>query len=155
VRYERDGTPTVGAIQTDLTLITLDVRANRPNLPTFVPLFFYNENERSISTSLEFICFVERRLRAIHPSLTQDFGGLGALKGLVESAAPATQQNTEHPFQTFGATLLGLIETKERAPGSNTVIRGYAYSLFHDEVGVPTRFCHNVGTACPLPDQLQ
>jgi hypothetical protein len=150
VRYERLGQQP-GDIQTDLTLLTLDVRVNAPNLVTFVPLNFYNENERPISTFKEFICWSETRLRDLSPSLTENFGGLGARKGLVESTQGATQQNTEHPFETFPATLVGIVETKERAgiaPRAR-IVRSYSYWLFHDDNGVETNFCLDPGSPCP------
>ena len=155
VRYERRGNVTQGAVQTDLTLLTLDVRANRPNFVTFAPLFFYNEHEQPISTFVEFICWTERRLTDIDRNLTTRFGGMGAEKGLVETSATATQQDTESfpPAEPFNATLVGIIETREYIGGGATAVldRSYAYSLFNDGVGVSTAFCHNSGTLCPVP----
>jgi hypothetical protein len=137
VRYD---SPAGNAIRTDLTLLTLDVRANTPNLVTFVPLVFYNENERPISTFVEFICFTQVRLRELNANLTTNFGGIFAQKGLVESTRTATQQNTNFPFDAFDATLVGIIVTRE-----DNNARSYAYALFHDGVGVTTRFCHVAG----------
>ena len=160
VRYERFATGTVGEIQTDLTLLTLDVLANRANPVTIVPLVFYNERELPISTSAEFICWFEERLTFLQPDLTtntpgggQGFGGQGAVKGLVESFATATQQDLNPPFATRPATLIGIVETKERNVGTlaPATDRSYSYNLFNDGVGVPTRFCHNSSAACPAP----
>jgi hypothetical protein len=149
VRYERRGNQNIGAIQTDLTFVTLDVRVNAPNLVTFVPLVFYNENERPISTFHEFICWSEVRLQRLDPNLDQNFGGQFALKGLVEASEGATQQNTEFPHQKFPATLFGLVETRELAPAQGPVLSAYGYSLFHDAAGVTTSFCIDPNTTCP------
>ena len=140
VRYEDAATN----LQTSLTLLTLDVRANRPNLVTFVPFVFFNENERPISTFHEFICWSEKRLTEINRNLNIGFGGLGAKKGLMESSARATQQNTNFPFDTFDATLVGVLQTRE---GGNA--RSYAYGLYNDGVGVSTLLCHNASASCP------
>ena len=58
-----------------LTLLTLDVRSNRPNNPTFVDLDFFGGNpsnignENVLSTSTEFICWEEVSLTAINGDL--------------------------------------------------------------------------------------
>lgn len=137
VRYNTTG------ITTYLTLLTLDVRVNTPNLVTFVAIDAYNENERPISSFIEFICWTRKSLEAINDNYDSNFGGLFAKKGLIESVRTATQQNTDPPFQTFDATLVGIVETQEAGSA-------YAYALFHDGVGVSTRFCHTVGAPCPF-----
>src|SRR5215831_14565827 len=54
VAYDRKasapGAPAVGPRTSFLTLLTLDVLSNQPNLPTLVPFNFYNVNEFVLST---------------------------------------------------------------------------------------------------------
>jgi hypothetical protein len=150
--------------QTFLTLLTLDVHSNRPNLPTFVDLKFYNENERLVSTFTEFICWTEvpltpftslgTQFAGISGSLTQ--AGMGSRKGLVVSgpaekvafgfgdvADPDVQaaQATDTPGRV---TLLGIVDTVEYAIGEGGALggfaRSYSYSLYNDSVPVFTTF---------------
>jgi hypothetical protein len=100
VRYESDAPP----LQTDLTLLTLDVRSNLPNEETFVGLNFYNEGETLHSTGTNFTCWSERSLRTIDPGL--DAGAMGSLKGLVESTFAVSASGTP-------VTLVGIVETQE------------------------------------------
>ena len=143
--------------ETFLTLLTLDVRSNRPNLPTFVDLKFYNENERLVSTFTEFICWTEVALSDINAGLTQ--ARMGSRKGVVVSgraekdipfgleedpgAQAAQASDTPGPV-----TLLGIVETVEFFPrdeGDDLVLadgiaRVYSYSLYNNSVPVPTIF---------------
>lgn len=96
VKYE-GSRPTV---RTDLTLLTLDVNSNNENDRTFVTLNFHDEFETLHSTGTNFVCWDERSLSDIDPTLF----GFG-VKGLVESTS-ATQ--TAGPV-----TLLGIVETLE------------------------------------------
>jgi hypothetical protein len=118
---------------TALTLLTLDVRSNRPNNPTFVDLNFYSEDEVLLSTSHEFICWSQVVLSDINPNLTAT--GLSP-KGLVVS-----EQAVKVPifgvFDFFGpVTLLGIVETTTW----NGAYRAYSYSLYHNSRPVPTVF---------------
>jgi hypothetical protein len=118
---------------TALTLLTLDVRSNRPNLPTFVDLNFYSEDEVLLSTSHEFICWSQVLLSDINPALTAT--GLSP-KGLVVS-----EQAVKLPIfgieDTAGlVTLLGIVETATW----NGSGRMYSYSLYNNSVPVPTEF---------------
>jgi hypothetical protein len=90
-------------VQTDLTLLTLDVISGRPNPVTSAALRFYNEYEGLTSAHTQFTCWEEVRLTDIDRSLT--IGGQFSLKGLVESDA-AVQGSTP-------VTMLGLIDTEE------------------------------------------
>jgi hypothetical protein len=92
--------------RTFITFLTLDVRSNRPNNPTFVPLHFYNETsrlpsttnpdfERLLSTSWEFVCWDQVALAPnplnanepfINANLTQAF--MGTRKGIVIAGLP-------------------------------------------------------------------
>jgi hypothetical protein len=118
---------------TALTLLTLDVRSNQPNYPTFVDLNFYSENEVLLSTSHEFICWSQVLLSDLNPNLTAT--GLSP-KGLVVS-----DQAVKVPIggiaDTAGpVTLLGIVETVTW----NGTCRAYSYSLYNNSVPVPTVF---------------
>jgi hypothetical protein len=118
---------------TALTLLTLDVRSNRPNYPTFVDLNFYSENEVLLSTVHEFICWSTILLSDLNPNLTAT--GLSP-KGLVVS-----DQAVKVPFggieDTAGpVTLLGIVETATW----NDACRVYSYALYNNSVPVPTVF---------------
>jgi hypothetical protein len=118
---------------TALTLLTLDVRSNRPNYPTVVDLNFYSENEGLLSTSHEFICWSQILFRDLNPNLTAT--GLSP-KGLVVS-----DQAVKVPIggiaDTAGpVTLLGIVETVTW----NGTCRAYSYSLYNNSVPVPTVF---------------
>jgi len=129
--------------RTFITFLTLDVRSNRPNNPTFVPLNFYNETsrlpsttnpdfERLLSTSWEFVCWDQVALAPnpnnaaepfIDANLTQAF--MGTRKGIVIAGAPTGHGATvkvqngapgDDPLGTAletPVTLIGLIETNE------------------------------------------
>ena len=127
VRYENTVAPE-GNVETDLTLLTLDVVTNRPNPVTFVGFNFYDPNEGVIDAGTALLCWREQRLTDINASLTKQAMGR---KGLVESTF-ATQVNSSGA--TVPVTLLGLVETKEFVSivGVGQVqVRDYAYSLSH------------------------
>ena len=73
------GSPTVA--NGLLTLLTLDVKSNRPNNPVFVDLDFFGGNpsnignENQLSTSTEFICWEEVPITSINPALTTTLMG--------------------------------------------------------------------------------
>jgi hypothetical protein len=66
-----------------LTLLTLDVKSNRPNNPVFVDLDFFGGNpsaignENQLSTSTEFISWEEVSITSINPALTTLIGRKG------------------------------------------------------------------------------
>ncbi len=128
VRYESTVVP--GAVQTDLTLLTLDVASNRPNPLTSVGLNFFTPDEQFTDAGTSFVCWREQRLTDINAGLTTQRMGR---KGLIVSTF--AEQNG------VPVTLLGLIETKEffLFP-PNTIIRDWSYSLFNDGNPVPTTF---------------
>jgi hypothetical protein len=152
--------------QTFLTLLTLDVRSNRPNLPTFVDLKFYNENERLVSTFTEFICWTEVPLTPFYGdgfpfiSAGLSFARMGTPKGIVVSGqatkeAPfglaegdAEAQEAQASDTTGPVTLLGIVDTLEFAFAGpvggpftpDGVVRAYSYSLYNDSVPVYTTF---------------
>jgi hypothetical protein len=99
-----------------LTLLTLDVRSNRPNNPVFVDLDFFGGNpsaignENQLSTSTEFICWEEVSITAISTDLTTAQMGR---KGVFVSA-PATKVGIFGISDDTGpTTLLGLSEVLE------------------------------------------
>ena len=133
-------TNTAGATVTQgvLTLLTLDVKSNRPNNPVFVDLDFFGGNpsnignENQLSTSTEFICWEEIAVDSINPDLTTTVMGR---KGVFVSA-PATKVGIFGISDETGpTTLLGLAETQENYGG-----RVSFSNLFNSSVAVPTRF---------------
>ena len=140
--------------KTYLVLLTLDVRSNRPNNPTFVPLDFYNESlatvstsnplwEALTSTSVEFLCWGQFALSDIDVNLTQVFQG--SRKGIV-IAGPAEQDafiGINDPSYTWGdarRTLIGMVQTNEGTAANNFMERGYIFQMFNNSVPIPTRF---------------
>jgi hypothetical protein len=129
-----------------LTLLTLDVKSNRPNNPVFVDLDFFGGNpsaignENQLSTSTEFICWEEVSLTNINPSLTTATMGR---KGVFVSA-PAVKVGIHGITDDTGpTTLLGLSEVLEGgtfpalgAPWPRASFTG----LFNSSVPVPTHF---------------
>jgi hypothetical protein len=154
VKYDRTTpgglpTPSNALSRTYLILLTLDVRSNQPNYPTFVPLQFYNESlntvstsnpnfERLVSASTEFICWTQVNLTDINRNLTQV--AMTTRKGLVH-AGPAVKVPFIGIADTAGpATLIGLVQTIEGTAANGFFERGYIYNMFDDSVPVPTRF---------------
>ena len=102
-----------GNAETFLTLLTLDVKSNRPNNPIFVDLDF---------TSTEFICWGEVPISAINTG--------------VFVSAPATKIGIFGVSDDTGpTTLLGLSETVENFGG-----RVFFNNLFNSSIPVPTHF---------------
>ena len=123
---------------TSLTLLTLDVRSNLPNFPTFVALDFYNENERLTSTATEFICWQEVEISALDASLTQS--AQGTRKGLVVSGQ-AIKAPFFGIFDTAGpATLLGLVDTIEGPTLDSITARSYISPTYNTSVPIGTIF---------------
>jgi hypothetical protein len=141
IRYTNQTGPTLASGL--LTLLTLDVKSNRPNNPVFVDLDFFGGNpsnignENQLSTSTEFICWEEIPITSINPALTTTLMGR---KGVFVSA-PATK------VQIFGitdesgpTTLLGLSETQEGGGEPSWAPRVSFSNLFNSSVPAPTRF---------------
>jgi hypothetical protein len=130
VRYE-NAVPPEGIVETDLTLLTLDVASNRLNPLTTVGLNFYTPDEQFVDAGTSFFCWREQRLTEILPSLTKQFMGR---KGFVESTF-AEQAGVP-------VTIVGIVETQERYVGVGVLQpgRSYAYWLYHDGNPVPTTF---------------
>jgi len=128
-----------------LTLLTLDVKSNRPNNPTFVDLDFFGGNpsaignENQLSTSTEFICWQQVALPAINSSLTTAVMGR---KGVFVSDQ-AVKVGIAGIVDTIGpVTLLGLSEVLEGGvfPPAAPWPRASFSSLFNSSVPEPTTF---------------
>jgi hypothetical protein len=125
---------TLGAI----TLLTLDVKSNRPNRATFVDLDFFGGNpsaignENQLSTSTEFICWEEIPITAISANLTTTVMGR---KGVFVSAPAKDRAGTP-------MTLLGLSEVFEGGtfPPAAAWPRASFTNVFNSSNPVPTRF---------------
>jgi len=117
-------------VNTDLTMLTLDLVSNRPNTPTFVDFLFWNANEVVTSTSTDFICWAEQNLHLdIDGNLTQQSQGTakGSFVGVASDTAFAAR------------TLMMIIETKE-SNLAGALEREYSYSTYHNGVVIPTVF---------------
>jgi hypothetical protein len=125
-----------------LTLLTLDVKSNRPNNPVFVDLDFFGDNpsaigsENHLSTATEFICWEEVALTDIYPELTTRLMGR---KGVMVSAQATKVQIFGISDESGPATLLGLSETLE-GPATAPWPRASFGRLFNSSVPAPTHF---------------
>jgi hypothetical protein len=123
-----------------LTLLTLDVKSNRPNNPVFVDFDFFGGNpsvignENQLSTSTHFICWTEIALTDIDANLTSAFMGR---KGEFVSSHAEKSPIFGIADDSGPVTLLGLFETTEGPPA---FLRAYYNNLFNDSVPTPTRF---------------
>jgi hypothetical protein len=125
-----------------LTLLTLDVKSNRPNNPVFVDLDFFGGNpsaignENQLSTATEFICWEETPVGLINGNLNSTFMGR---KGVVVSDQATKVGIFGITDESGPTTLLGLSETKE---GSTTAFpeRNTFYNLLNSSVPVATKF---------------
>jgi len=125
-----------------LTLLTLDVKSNRPNYPTFVDFDFFGGNpsvignENQLSTSTHFICWEEVDLTDLDngQNLTWSFMGR---KGVFVSSVAAKEAIFGITDVAGNVPLLGLFETTEGPPA---VRRAYYNNLFNDSVPVAGRF---------------
>jgi hypothetical protein len=121
-----------------ITLLTLDVKSNRPNPAIFVDFDFFGGNpsaignENQLSGSTDFICWEEVPITAINADLvTTQMGRKG-----VFVSAPAVDAKGNP------VTLLGLSEVLEGGtfPPVAAWPRGSFTSLFNSSVPVPTKF---------------
>ena len=138
-----------------LTLLTLDVRSNRPNNPTFVDLDFFGGNpsaignENQLSTSTEFICWEEVPITSINANLTTAVMGR---KGVFASAQGTKLAFTASDGVTGNVPVLGLSEVLEGGvfPPVTPWPRASFSGLFNSSnpvVGPPTP--HFTPTASP------
>jgi hypothetical protein len=121
-----------------ITLLTLDVKSNRPNPATFVDFDFFGGNpsaignENQLSTSTDFICWEEIRITDMSADLvTTQMGRKG-----VFVSAPAVDAKGNL------VTLLGLSEVLEGGvfPPTAAWPRASFTGLFNSSVPVPTKF---------------
>jgi hypothetical protein len=148
--------PTAALSKTYLILLTLDVRSNQPNYPTFVPLKFYNESlatvsttnpnfERLVDANREFLCWDQVSLASdnsdpqgtgpINTNLTQAF--MQTRKGIV-IAGPAQKTPELGIFDTAGpVTLIGLVETIEGTAANSFQERKYDFNMSTNGIPVP------------------
>jgi hypothetical protein len=128
-----------------LTLLTLDVKSNRPNNPVFVDLDFFGGNpsvignENQLSTGTEFICWAEVPIDSIDPNLTIALMGR---KGMVVSAAAQKFGIFGIADETGPTTLLGVSETLDGGvfPPTAAWPRASFSRLFNSSVPAPTHF---------------
>ena len=128
-----------------LTLLTLDVKSNRPNNPVFVDLDFFGGNpstignENQLSTFTEFICWEEVSITTINAALTT--ANMGR-KGVFVSAQATKVQHSGIADASGPVTLLGLAEVLEGGffPPIAAWPRASFSGLFNSSVPVPTRF---------------
>jgi hypothetical protein len=120
-------------VSTSLILLTLDVRSNRLNFPTVVPLDFWNGFETKFSTSVKFVCWGEFQLSTdIDPHLTQAL--MGTRKGIVQS-------DEAFSAESGPVTLLGLVQTNEiplvGLPLVGLVARSSIVNLYNNGIRFP------------------
>jgi len=132
-----------------LTLLTLDVKSNRPNNPVFVDLDFFGGNpsligsENQLSTFTEFICWEEVAVDAIDLNLTTRLMGR---EGVIVSDQAMKVDIFGIPDDSGPTTLLGLSETLEggtfpTAPTSPGPWPQASFSgLYNSSVPAPTHF---------------
>jgi hypothetical protein len=132
-----------------LTLLTLDVKSNRPNNPVFVDLDFFGGNpsaignENQLSTTTEFICWEEVAIDQIDPNLTTTLMGR---EGVVVSFQAKKVGIFGITDETGPTTLLGLSEALEGGTFPSAPIspgpwpRASFSGLFNSSVPAPTRF---------------
>jgi hypothetical protein len=128
-------------VSSSLILLTLDVRANNPNYPTFVGLEFWNGFEERLSTSVEFVCWGEFQLSTdIDGNLTQEF--MGTQKGIVQSGEAFKTKGSRNSDIAGNTTLLGLAQINE-IPAGSPVARSYMYEFYDNGISIhyhPTVF---------------
>ena len=110
LEYRRLSGP-LSASEGFLILLTLDVRVNRPNYPTFIDLDFRSEQGARASTSWNFICWVEIR----NPGIDVNFTLAGAY---THNGTVISGEAVKVPFAGISdipgpVTLLGLVPTDE------------------------------------------
>jgi len=146
VQLDRDATRANGQLtrfarESAITLLTLDVISNRPNFPTFVDLHWFNEQELLLSTSLEFICWIQVEITDIDDNLDDFFGR----KALMESTEAEKVAIFGVDDIAGPVTLIGIVETIEGTENADfdrpqAIKNSYSYNMFNDGRGVVTSF---------------
>ena len=119
--------------EASLILLTLDVRLNRPNYPTFIDLDFRSDQAIRASTSWDFTCWTEIQNPNIDAYFT--LAGVHSRDGVVISG-----RAMKVPFGGISdipgpVTLLGLVPTDE-GRGRHSMQR--AYIVKKSDEGKPT-----------------
>jgi len=129
VRYDSDLNPPFA--DTALIFLTLDIKSNQNNLPTFVNLNFYNAQQAAFSEAFSFICWGQINITTIDASLTQE--GFNSARGLFI---------TSQAFQgAVEVTLLGAVQiTEGPTPGPANATRSYTVPVFDNSVPVATTY---------------
>ena len=118
---------------TALTLLTLDVRSNRPNYPTLVDLDFYSENEVLLSTAHEFVCWSQIALQRPQPEPDGD--------GVESQGAGRVGPGRKVPdWGHCRHGRAGHAAGDRRDRHLNGACRAYSYTLYNNSVPVPTVF---------------
>jgi hypothetical protein len=112
-----------------LTVLTLDVRLNRPNYPTFIDLDFAGDAEAHASASWNFTCWTEIQ----HPKIDTSFTLAGArLRNGVVISGQATKVPLAGISDIPGpVTLLGLVPA-DKGHGHPTMTPAYITKTFDD-----------------------
>jgi len=159
VRYDAPNRTTPdSSTSTSLTLLTLDVLANRPNNTVYTNINFYDANENLISESINFTCWTEIPLSSIDPSLTQDFMGRN---GFFSSSVAVKVPSSGIADVAGPVTLLGIIDNVECTattatsciPGGpvprgddSLIINNYMERMYDDGIPIPGAFEPNDGS---------
>jgi len=137
VRFNSDLTAPFS--DTALILMTLDVRSNQLNQPTYVNVDFYNAQQYSFSEALSFTCWGQINIATIDPSLTQE--GIGSARGQFQTfqAFNSAQTAITCPDATPGCvTLLGAVQiTEGPTPGPANATRSYTVPVFNNSAPIP------------------
>ena len=130
-----DATYPVSFRNASLILLTLDVRSNRPNYPTFVSLDYYNEAEIRASASWDFLCWAQVRPADADTRLS----GMRTRNGVAMSG-----QAVKSPFGMISdipgpVTLLGLVQTSDGS-SHGSMDRTYIFNSLDKGNPIPTVF---------------
>ena len=114
-------------------LLTLDVRLNRPNYPTFVDLDFRGPDGGPASTSWNFRCWTEIQ----HPAIDANFTLAGAQSGDSVILSGRAEKVPFGPVSDIPGpvTLLGLVPADDDGHGRTMEP---AYILQRSDIGKPT-----------------
>jgi hypothetical protein len=122
-------TDPLSASEAVLTVLTLDVRLNRPNYPTFIDLDFAGDAGAHASASWNFTCWTEIE----DPKIDASFALAGAhLRNAVVISGRATKVPVAGISDIPGpVTLLGLVPV-DKGHGNQTMSPAYIIKTFED-----------------------
>jgi hypothetical protein len=137
VRYDSDMSPPFA--DSALIFLTLDVKSNQNNTPTYVNLVFYNAQQQGFSEALSFICWGQINITTIDASLTQE--GIGSARGLFITSQAYNPNSVMNPNGTV--TLLGAVQiTEGPTPGPANATRSYTVPVFDNSVPIATKYLY-------------